>query len=159
MKKTPVEKFLELKKIPFRLLPHSKTAFTAEEAARERRVPLDELVKCVLFTDGKQFVLACVPGNERVDRHKLRKAAGTGKLELATEKQIKSVLKAELGAVSPVAPLISKAKVKIVFDDSMSKKKKVNMSSGSTGAGVELSIKTLASLVKPVEADIVQETG
>ena len=42
---TKVIRLLKSKKIEYKLLSHERPAFTCEDAAKERKVPLDEMIK------------------------------------------------------------------------------------------------------------------
>lgn len=60
--KTTVTQLLELEGVNYRLLPHSKPAKTIAEAATERGVAAEQMVKSILLRDMSGFhVLACVP--------------------------------------------------------------------------------------------------
>lgn len=153
--KTKVTELLDSKGIKYRLLPHDKEVFTCGEAARIRGVVLDEMVKCIMLVDkdGKH-VLACLLADKKLDPSRAREIAGTQRLSFATKEQIKEVLGYTMGAVPP---FVFEADVKVVFDNEISKKEKVNISSGDPGCGIELSSKELIALVKPKIGRIAKE--
>lgn len=68
---TPVTFYLEQEGVEYRLLPHTKPAKTVDEAAQERGVNPEQMVKSILLRDmGGFHVLACVPGPSQVDPKK-----------------------------------------------------------------------------------------
>ena len=147
--KTKVTEFLEQNNISYRLLNHNKEVYTCEEAAKERNVPLDEMIKCILLKskDDKHF-LACLLADKQLDPNKVRIILNSKRLSFASEDEIKR-LGYELGAVPPLL-----IKIPIVFDEEIKNKEKVNISSGNPIAGIELKAKDLIKLVNPIIGDI-----
>ena len=72
---TKLIKLLNERNIPFELLPHSKPVFTCEDAAMERKVPIGEMVKCLILVDKNtgRYYMGSVLGDKRVSLSKLRK--------------------------------------------------------------------------------------
>lgn len=144
---TKITQLLDSKEIKYKLLPHEKPVFTCEDAARERKVPLDEMIKCILLVDKKQkYFLACLTSDKRVEPQKVREIMGCSRLSFATEPEIEDILGYKMGAIPP---LLLKTQVPIIFDNEIMKKEKVNISSGDPKAGLELSPKDLVSLINP----------
>jgi prolyl-tRNA editing enzyme YbaK/EbsC (Cys-tRNA(Pro) deacylase) len=56
-----------------------------------------------------------------------------------------------------IPPLLLKVEVKVIFDELIKEKEKVNISSGDPGAGVELSSKDLIDLIHPSIGDVVED--
>jgi len=144
---TKITKLLDSKGIEYRILPHGKPTFTCEEAAEERKVPLEEMVKCILLVDknGKYF-LACMTAEKMLDTQRLRELVDCKRLSFASEHEVEKVLGYKMGAVPPI---LLKQDIPIVFDNGITKKDKVNISSGDPKAGIELKTKNLIPLVKP----------
>jgi len=144
---TKVTELLDGEGISYRLLPHSSEVHTCEEAAAERGAPLDEMIKCILLTDKKDyFCLACLPADQGLDPKLVREAVGSRRLQFASNEDIERVLGYQAGAVAPVALLTN---VPVVFDYGIRDKVKVNMSSGDPSAGLELNSADLIRLVNP----------
>ncbi len=146
--KTKITELLDSRGIPYRVLEHQKEVFTCEEAARERNVPLDEMVKCILLRDktGKHL-LACLAADKRLDARKAAAVANCKRLSFASPKEIEDALGYRMGAIPP---LLLKTPVLVVFDAGISKKEKVNISSGNARAGIELRASDLAKLANPL---------
>ena len=150
--KTKVTDLLDKKNVGYRLLPHDKEVFTCEDAAKQRGVSCDEMIKSMLLVDkNKKYVLACLLAIEKVDPRKVMEIAGTERLGFATKDEIKEVLGYTMGAVPP---FVFDAPVIVVFDEEVKNKEKVNISSGDPKAGIELLSKDLINLVKPKTGEI-----
>lgn len=147
-----VTQFLDSVAVKYRLLPHSKPVYTCEAAAKERNVPLDEMIKCVLLVDRKgNFYLVCTTAERMLDTNKVRNLEGSTRLSFASEREIEEVLGYEVGAVSP---LLLRTDVPVIFDRGILGKGKVNISSGDASLGLELSSEALISLIKPKFGDV-----
>ena len=86
---TKITKLLDSKKIKYKLLPHSKPALTCEEAAKERNVPLDQMIKCILLVDKKiNFYLVCISSDKQLDTQKVRKKLNCSRLSFASKEQL-----------------------------------------------------------------------
>jgi len=151
---TKVMGYLDSLNIPYKILPHKKPVYTCEDAARERNVPLNEMVKCILLMDkDKKYVLACCPADKRVDLDKIRAVLDCKRLSFATEKEIEKITGHNIGAVPP---LLLKEKIPIIFDNKIKEKKKVNISSGDPSAGIEIDADDLIKIINPIIMDITQ---
>ena len=80
--RTRITDLLDRHNIPYRVLPHSEPVYTVEAAARQRGVPVEEMVKSILLRDKRRrYVMACVLGNDRLSM----RIHGMGGAELAKE--------------------------------------------------------------------------
>jgi Cys-tRNA(Pro)/Cys-tRNA(Cys) deacylase len=150
---SPVTNFLKHHKVEFEVLPQKKHVWAAEDIAKVRNRPLASVVKCLLLTDGKTHVVACVPGDRKIKARKVQKLLKTGKLEFAPEKHLTKLTGHMLGTLAPVA---LKKKLPVVLDKAILARAKVNISAGKPGFGVELHSKVLAKLAGAKVADIKQ---
>ena len=103
--RTRVVETLDRQGIPYRLLPHGREVFTVEEAAGQRDVLMEEMVKSILLRDKKRrYVMACVRGDMRVDPKAVRAvlAEGFGRLQFASAAEIREITGSVKGAVAPV---------------------------------------------------------
>ena len=83
---TKVTRLLDNRGINYRLLPHKKPVFTCETAAKERGIPLDEMVKCILLVDkDKNYFLACTPSDRKVNTQKVKELLSCKRLSFASE--------------------------------------------------------------------------
>ena len=153
---TKITQLLDSKGIKYRLLPHQKSVFTCEDAAKERNVPLDEMIKYILLIDKKKkYFLTCMTSEKMVDTQKVRGIMNCSRLSFASEQEIEEILGYKMGAIPP---LLLKTEVPIIFDNGIMKKDKVNISSGDPKAGIELNTKNLINLINPIFEDIIRQT-
>ena len=156
--RTRVVEILEANGIAFKLLPHESPVFTVEEAARQRDVLIEEMVKSILLRDRKrQYVMACVRGDERVDPRAVRDHAGDGgflRLQFATAAEIEEVTGGcVLGAVAPIGLPDG---VPVLFDEALKPCPKYNISSGDPVAGLEVAAADLIAIARARFAPIAQ---
>lgn len=148
---TKITDLLDSHGVVYRRLPHSKPVFTVEEAAIQRGVVLEEMVKSILLREKAQphrYVMACLLGSARLDPQAVRDylVAHSGewkRLTFASAEEIKEVTGYTQGAV---APLCLPAEVPVVFDEAIARCQKVNISSGHLELGLELSQQDLTRL-------------
>ncbi len=143
---TPVVRLLDAHRIPYRWLRHSQPVFTVEEAARQRGVVLEEMVKSILLRDREgRYVMACVPGSDRVNLNAVRAQMPPEwkRLTFASAEEIRAVTGCVQGAV---APLGLPESVPVVIDEAIARCDKVNISSGDPRAGLELPASDLIRL-------------
>jgi len=136
--RTPVTDILDAHGIAYRLLLHSEPVFIVAMAARERGVTEQEMVKSILLRDKDgRYVMACVPGNARVDPRAVRAnlPGEWGRLHFANAQEILAVTGCVQGAVSPLG---LPEDVPVLFDEALASSGRVNISSGDPMAGLEL---------------------
>ncbi len=141
--KTKITDILDAHKISYRLLQHSEPVFTVEEAAAQRDVSKDEMVKSILLRDkDEHYVMACVLGYARVNPKAVRTSVPKNwrRLSFATAEEILSVTGCVQGAVAPLGLPDS---VPVIFDEAITRCQKVNISSGDPVAGLELNAQDL----------------
>jgi Cys-tRNA(Pro) deacylase len=83
---------------------------TAEDAARAIGTTLGQIVKSLIFVADEQPVLVLASGKNRVDRGKLARATGAGRIERAGADLVRSTTGYAIGGVPPLAhdtPLVT----------------------------------------------------
>ena len=149
---TKVTQLLDDSNITYKSLPMETPAFTCEEAAAGRGVPLEEMVKCILVKDKKNnFYLACLLAPDKLDTKKLRSFLDCSRLSFSSKEEISDILGYVMGAIPP---LLLKTQLTIIFDEKILQKEKCNISAGDPNLGIELATNDLSELAKPKFADI-----
>ncbi len=149
---TKITKYLDSLNIPYRLLPHKKPVYTCEDAAKERNIPLDEMIKCILLADkDNNYFLTCCTADRKIDLRKVRGVLKCKRLNFASEKEIEEVTGYEMGAIPPLL-----VDIPVILDKGIEEKENVSISSGNPIAGIELKREDLINIAKPVVADIKQ---
>ena len=150
--RTKITELLESKKIAFKLLPCSKPVFTCEEAAQQRGISINEMIKCILLVDkDKKYFLACLQGNKQLDSNKVREIVNCKRLSFSSKEEIQEILGYTMGAVPP---LLLKNQIPIIFDTEIKSLNNCNICAGIPDAGLELKASDLISLVNPLFGNI-----
>jgi Cys-tRNA(Pro) deacylase len=152
---TIVTKRLKEKEIDFVIKHHSKKVYTCEEAAIERGVKVEQIVKCmVVKSPGEKFIMALIPGNKKLNMKKFAKLLGVKKLSIASKEEVHKVTGYPIGAISPIG--IRKQNVQMYIDKSVKDEELVDISSGRPDAGVELKSSDLITFLNPKMSDIAE---
>jgi len=160
--KTKVTDLLDAHHVPYRFLPHSEPVFTVEAAAAQRGVVAEEMVKSILLREksgARRYVMACVLGHERLDPKAVRAFLGEAtwrRLTFASAAEITAVTGYTQGAV---APLCLPAELPVIFDQSVTACRMVNISSGDPMAGLELHPQDLIRLAGAQLAPVAAKDG
>lgn len=142
---TSVMKILDEADIPYQVLPHSRSVFTVEEAARERGVRPAQIVKVMIVkTSGGSLAAILLPGNKRLDLRRARCELKDKKLRLAPPAEIERETGFPVGAISPVG---IHSQMPLYVDRGLLNEEWVAMSSGSPDAGVVLESERLVELI------------
>lgn len=133
--------------VVYTLLPHSQPVFTVAEAAAQRGVVIEEMVKSILLreTGRGRYVMACVLGPDRLDHRAVRDhlSGVWQRLTFAGEHEILAVTGYPKGAVNP---LCLPSDVPVVFDNAIARCHRVNISAGDLMYGLELDARDLIRL-------------
>jgi Cys-tRNA(Pro)/Cys-tRNA(Cys) deacylase len=133
---------------------HSKKAFTASEAARERCVRLEQIVKAMIVErHGGGHVLALVPGDKELSLKKLARFLGLKNVRLAVPGEVQSITGYHVGAVSAVGLRTS---LEAYMDQGVLSEEFVDISAGRHDAGLELRSKDLLTATKATLGDFVR---
>lgn len=152
---TKATRLLTEQGVAYRLLPHTRPVFTVAEAAAQRGVVTEEMVKSILLreTGRDRYVMACVLGPHRLDHRAVREflPGEWNRLTFAGDEEIAAVTGYPKGAVNP---LCLPDGVPVVFDEAISRCRRVNISSGDLMFGLELEAADLIRLAHAQLASI-----
>jgi Cys-tRNA(Pro)/Cys-tRNA(Cys) deacylase len=149
---TPVTRALEALQIPYRLHRHRRPVRSLEQAAAERGLLAEQLVRSLLFRleDGS-YVMVLMPGPAQVSWAKLRHYLGVSRLTTATAEQVVSVTGYPPGAVSPFGLAHP---VRLLADRQLFNHPQISLGAGERNAGVTLQVNDLVRALKPEVADL-----
>jgi Ala-tRNA(Pro) deacylase len=101
-----VQTLLDQEHVPFRTHPHAYAA-TAQRVAQVTRVPGRDVAKVVVVRTAQgKYLMAVLPASCRLDLEALRELAGSGRLSLAHEDEVRQLFPdCELGAMPPLGRL------------------------------------------------------
>ncbi|WP_425445680.1 aminoacyl-tRNA deacylase [Vibrio albus] len=152
--KTPITEYLNRQQVSFRLLPHQTPATSIEDAARQRGILPEQMVKSILLRDmDNNYALACVPGHYQADPKKVRAQLRCRRMTCVSQQDVPSITGYEPGTVTP---LLLPDNMPIFFDVTFKDMQEVTISSGSNMAGIALQLHDLVKLCQPSFADIIR---
>jgi Cys-tRNA(Pro) deacylase len=145
--------------IDYRVLLHEHKAMNVEEAAAERGVPIEQIVKTLLVRRtgrlaGGRHVIALVRGDQRLSLKKLARLVGDKTLEMAPPEDVPRVTGYQIGAVAPLG--LRRSDVPIYVDQHILEEQRVSISAGRHDAGLELATEDLIHAVNGQVADITE---
>jgi Cys-tRNA(Pro) deacylase len=147
-----VKRYLDGHGVAHRVQVVDGPTMTAEDAATQLHVPLEAIMKSILFTDEKQTpVLAILTGDKRADRNKLASVVGSSKVRVATPEATKEFTGFEVGVLPPVA---HKNRITTVIDQKVMSFNKVFGGSGTKEALMEIDPHDVARVTDAKVADI-----
>lgn len=147
-----VKRYLDGHGVNYRLHVVNGPTMTAQDAATQLHVPLETIIKSILFTDEKQTpILAILTGDKRADRKKLASVVGASKVRIGTPEATKEFAGFEVGVMPPVA---HKNRIMTVIDRKVMSFNRVYGGSGTTEALMEIDPRDIARLTDAKVADI-----
>src|SRR3972149_5443480 len=145
----PVQKlkeFLDSHSIKYVTISHSR-AFTAQETATSAHIPGKELAKTVMVKMNGKMAMAVLPASSKVDFELLKKATGSSKVEIGSEKEFKDMFpECEIGAMPPFGNLYG---MEVFAAESLTEDKEIAFNAGSHRELVKMAYKDFEKLVKP----------
>jgi Cys-tRNA(Pro)/Cys-tRNA(Cys) deacylase len=152
--KTAAMRMLEDLRVAYAVKKHSKKAFTAVDAAKERDVRLEQIVKAMIVEKhGGGYLLALIPGHKELSLKKLARFLGIKNVRLATPGEVHSITGYRVGAVSAVGLRTS---LEAYMDETVMSEELVDISAGRHDAGLELRSEDLLSATNATLGDFVK---
>jgi Cys-tRNA(Pro)/Cys-tRNA(Cys) deacylase len=131
-------------------------SYTVADAQAYQLFPLERLLKTIAFRiRSGSYILAAVPGPDRIDYRKLAAACGTKRTDVfrLTPQEVANAFNVEIGSVSPI---LLKDGVRILFDTKVPADESVFCGIGRPDRTLEIQ---LADLVRITQGQIVPLTG
>lgn len=141
-----LKEFLDSHNIKYVIISHSR-AFTAQETATSAHIPGKELAKTVVVKMNGKMAMAVLPASSKVDFDLLKKATGSSKIEIASEKEFKDIFpECEVGAMPPFGNLYG---MEVFVAESLTEDKEIAFNAGSHRELVKMAYKDFERLAKP----------
>ena len=141
--------------IPYELLFHAHKARHVAEAAAERGVPSQQVVKSLLIRrPDRRHILALVRGDRRLSLKKLARVVGVKSLEMAPQADVPRITGYQIGAVAPIG--LRRSDLPIYIDQHIAEEPRVSISAGRHDTGLELNTDDLICAVDGEVADITE---
>jgi Cys-tRNA(Pro)/Cys-tRNA(Cys) deacylase len=145
---TPATRQLDLLGIPYQVHVHAGPLHSLEQAARERGLVADQIVRSLLFRlESGEFALVLMPGVRQVAWPKLRQHLGVSRITTASREQVLAATGYPPGAVTPFGlprPL------RILADPGILVHERLSLGAGAPNAGLILARDDLLAVVQPV---------
>jgi Ala-tRNA(Pro) deacylase len=141
-----LKEFLDSHNMKYVTISHSR-AFTAQETATSAHIPRKELAKTVMVKADGKMAMAVLPASYKVDFDLLKKATGSGKIEIADEEEFKGLFPGcEVGAMPPFGNLYG---MDVFVAKSLTEDEEIAFNAGSHRELVRMAYKDFEGLVKP----------
>jgi Cys-tRNA(Pro) deacylase len=148
---TPATQALDSLGIPYQLFVHQGMVHSLEQAARERDLSADQIVRSLVFRiETGSYALVLVAGPAKVAWPKLRHHLGVSRITTATAEE---VAKATGYAPGTVSPLGLSMPLPILADRSLLKQDVISIGAGIPNAGIILRRADLLAALQPVLDD------
>lgn len=150
-----IAEYLEGEGIAFQLLEHGATGSAFADARATHHRP-ETVAKTVVLSDGARYVLALVPGSERLDVRKLREVVyASRRLRLVAEADMaREFPQFEVGAVPPCGGGFEAA---VVIDSRLLEEDRIVCASGDHMHSVLIDPRDLVAAADAHVADICQD--
>jgi len=136
--------FLEKSKVKYEIIKH-KTVFTAFDKSQTLKVPEKIVGKTLILKANNSLAFVLIPANKNLDIKKIKKKIKKEKVELASERLIKSKIKGvKLGAIPPFGNLW---KYPTFVDNSIKKEKEIILNGGDWNFSIKIFTKDLKKLI------------
>lgn len=151
---TPVTRILNSLSIAHTLHIHDKPLQSLEQAAEERGLQHDQIVRSLLFRlEDHNFVLVLVAGPGKVSWSKLRRFLNVRRLTTAKGSEVLQVTGYEPGAVSPIG---LKQPIRILSDQALRQQDVLSIGAGIRNAGVILGREDLLRAIQVEFSDFLE---
>lgn len=142
--------FLMQKNIWHEFLSKDDTS-KAEKASETTGIPVDDIVKSLVFKTGNDFCLIIIQGSSRASAKKLRNLLDEENIRLAGADEVLNITGFPVGAVPPIG---LKNKIKCIMDKNILTKEKVWAGGGATDRLVCLKTEDIIKYNKPRIEDV-----
>lgn len=144
---TPVTRALDALGIKYQLHLHPAPLRSLEQAAAERGLDPQQIVRSLLFRleDGS-FVLVLVPGPGKLDWGRLRRFLGVSRMTTASPGEVERVTGFLPGAVSPFG---LRQPLRVLADMGLQQLDRISLGAGIRNAGIELECAEAMAFLQP----------
>jgi len=132
--RTAVTRYLDEKKIPYRLFKHTRPIHSLEEAAEERGCRPGQIIRSILFRLAQgEHLMVLVAGPHQVSWRALRSYLNLSRLTMASEVEVFEATGYQIGAVSPFG---LPHPIRILVDENVFFEEEIFIGSGVRGLAV-----------------------
>ena len=141
-----LKEFLDQHKIHYQVIQHAR-AYTAQETAALAHVPGKDLAKTVMARIDGRMAMLVLPAQYRVDFDVLRNLIGVEEIELATEKEFRTLFPdCEPGAMPPFGNLYE---MDVYVAEQLTRDEEISFNAGTHTELVRMAYSDFEHLVRP----------
>ena len=141
-----VKDYLDTNNIKYVIISHSP-AYTAMKVAQSAHIPGIELAKTVMVKIDGSMTMIVLPSSYKIDFDLLKDLTGARKIELAAEKEFKSIFPyCEVGAMPPFGNLYN---LGVYVTESLTQDKEIAFPAGTHNELIKMDYADFKKLVKP----------
>ena len=154
---SPATRALTALGIPFTIHRHAQPVHSLEQAARERGLSPNQILRSLLFRleDGS-FVLVLMPGRAQVSWPRLRRHLGVSRVTTASPQEVLEVTGYLPGTVTPFG---LRQPVRLLADMRLLRLDRLSLGAGLPNTGLLLQRDDLIRALDPELADLSQDPG
>ena len=146
-----LKSFLDSNHVKYKTISHSPE-YTAQEIAASAHIPGKDLAKTVIVKVDGEFAMAVLPATRHLSLSRLRKAAGAGDAEIASEDEFEKLFPdCELGAMPPFGNLYD---MPVYAAEQLTEDETIAFNAGSHSELVQLAYEDFDKLVHPKVAPL-----
>ena len=145
--------FLRQNKVDFMSI-EKKSTHHASEASRATDIPIDQIIKTLVFVDdNEQALIAIVLADSMISRHKLEACSGSKSVHLASDQLAEKVTGYPTGGIPPVG---HRKKLRIYIDKDVTTKEFIWCGGGARTRLIRLRMDDVMRVALPKVCDISQ---
>jgi len=147
MKKTNAMRFLDKNKIDYKIneYQYDENDLSAVAMAEKTHIDILKIFKTLVLSDGKSsYIVACIPGEKKLDLKKLAKISGNKKVEMIPMKDLLKITGYIRGGCSPIG---MKKQFPTYIEESCLDFDTIFISGGKRGEQIEINPKSLIKIL------------
>ena len=146
---TTVTRYLDEKKIPYRLFQHTRPIHSLEEAAEERGHRPGQIIRSILFRLAQgEHLMVLVAAPHQVSWRTLRSYLNQSRLTMASEAEVLEATGYQIGAVSPFG---LPRPIRILVDENVFLEEEISIGSGVRGLALIMDRSALLEALGAIE--------
>jgi Ala-tRNA(Pro) deacylase len=147
-----LREFLEHNNIKYHTLTHAQV-FTSQETAESAHISGKELAKTIMVKIDGNIAMAVLPSSYTIDFGRLKEAAGSENVELASEEEFEDLFpECETGAMPPFGNLYG---MEVFVDEQLGEDEEISFNAGTHTELIRLAYKDFERLVHPRKAQFI----
>ncbi len=143
-------KLLRANGVSYNEITH-EPVYTSEQAANIRGMDLHSGAKSLLLKTDKEFVMAVLPGDQKLNSKKVKAYFKTKSLRFAKPDEVKEIMGCEIGAVYPFGNLVN---INMVVDPSLGDNEHVFFNPGIHSRSIKLKWEDYLKVAHPALLEI-----